>query len=52
MVAVGQGVMPVKEILAANKAVEWHVVELDQCATDMVQALVDSAAYLNSEGVR
>lgn len=52
MVAVGAGSMPVREILHANPAVEWHVVELDECATDMVQALADSAAWLSQDGVR
>lgn len=50
MVAVGSGDMPVVEILGANPAVEWHVVELDRCDTDMVQAIADSATYL--AGVR
>lgn len=52
MTAVGSGVMPVAEILAANPAVEWHVVELDRCDTDMVQALADSYTYLTTAGVR
>ncbi|HEX3811349.1 MAG TPA: sugar phosphate isomerase/epimerase [Mycobacteriales bacterium] len=52
MTAVGGGVMPVGEILAANPAVEWHVVELDRCDTDMVQALADSYTYLTTAGVR
>ncbi|MGI8868655.1 MAG: sugar phosphate isomerase/epimerase family protein [Mycobacteriales bacterium] len=52
MVAVGAGVLPVTEILHANPAVEWHVVELDECATDMIQALRDSATYLAKDGVR
>jgi sugar phosphate isomerase/epimerase len=52
MTAVGGGVMPVAQILAANPAVEWHVVELDRCDTDMVQALADSYTYLTTSGVR
>jgi hypothetical protein len=44
--------MPVGEILAANPAVEWHVVELDRCDTDMVQALAGSYTYLTTAGVR
>ena len=52
MTAVGGGVMPVAEILAANPAVEWHVVELDRCDTDMVTALADSYTYLSTSGVR
>jgi sugar phosphate isomerase/epimerase len=52
MTAVGGGVMPVGAILAANPAVEWHVVELDRCDTDMVQAIADSYTYLTSGNVR
>jgi sugar phosphate isomerase/epimerase len=46
MTAVGAGTLPIPDILAAGKHVEWRVVELDECATDMVQALADSHAYL------
>ncbi|OIV35326.1 hypothetical protein BIV57_22000 [Mangrovactinospora gilvigrisea] len=46
MTAVGGGVMPVAEILAAGTAVEWRVVELDECATDMTEAVRDSFHYL------
>jgi sugar phosphate isomerase/epimerase len=43
--AVGDGVMPVPEILAAA-ASAWRVVELDSCATDIFEALARSHAYL------
>jgi sugar phosphate isomerase/epimerase len=46
MVAVGSGRMPVADILAASPSVEWHVVELDRCATDMLTAVGDSLAWL------
>jgi sugar phosphate isomerase/epimerase len=46
MTAVGAGTLPIPEILAAGKSVEWRVVELDECATDMVEALAESHAYL------
>jgi sugar phosphate isomerase/epimerase len=46
MTAVGGGVMPVAEILAAGSSAEWHVVELDHCATDMLTAVGDSLAWL------
>jgi sugar phosphate isomerase/epimerase len=46
MTAVGAGRMPVAEILAAGRAVEWHVVELDRCATDMMAAVAASLAFL------
>jgi sugar phosphate isomerase/epimerase len=46
MTAVGSGRMPVAEILAACPSAEWHVVELDRCATDMLTAVGDSLAWL------
>lgn len=51
MTAVGTGVMPVAEIVAAAPAVEWNVVELDDCATDVLTAVRESAAWLHSHGV-
>ena len=44
--AVGGGRMPVADILAACPSAEWHVVELDRCATDMLTAVSDSLAWL------
>jgi sugar phosphate isomerase/epimerase len=44
--AVGGGLMPVTEILGACPSAEWHVVELDSCATDMLTAVGDSLAWL------
>jgi sugar phosphate isomerase/epimerase len=46
MVAVGSGRMPVADILAACPSAEWHVVELDRCATDMLTAVGASLAWL------
>jgi sugar phosphate isomerase/epimerase len=46
MTAVGAGRMPVADILAAGQSAEWHVVELDRCATDMMTAVGDSLAWL------
>jgi sugar phosphate isomerase/epimerase len=46
-VAVGTGAMPVPAILAAAPADAWRVVELDECATDIFDALGQSLAYLN-----
>jgi sugar phosphate isomerase/epimerase len=46
MTAVGSGRMPVAEILGACPSAEWHVVELDRCATDMLTAVGDSLAWL------
>jgi sugar phosphate isomerase/epimerase len=49
--AVGAGRMPVAEILAAGTAAEWHVVELDECATDMMTAVAESLAWLAAHGL-
>ncbi|HSZ42215.1 MAG TPA: sugar phosphate isomerase/epimerase [Trebonia sp.] len=51
MVAVGQGRMPIADILAAAPAAEWHVVELDRCATDMTTAVRESLAWLVEQGL-
>jgi sugar phosphate isomerase/epimerase len=51
MTAVGTGRMPVAEILAAAPSAEWHVVELDRCATDMLTAVKDSIAWLTGHGL-
>ena len=51
MTAVGTGRMPVTEILAACPSAEWHVVELDRCATDVLTAVRDSLAWLAARGL-
>jgi sugar phosphate isomerase/epimerase len=51
MTAVGAGQMPVGEILAAAPSAEWHIVELDSCATDMLTALEDSLRWLAEHGL-
>jgi len=51
MTAVGGGRMPVAEILAACPSAQWHVVELDRCATDMLTAVGDSLAWLAEHGL-
>jgi sugar phosphate isomerase/epimerase len=51
MTAVGDGRMPVAEILAACPSAEWHVVELDRCATDVLTAVRDSLTWLTSHGL-
>ncbi|WP_248958293.1 sugar phosphate isomerase/epimerase family protein [Sphaerisporangium perillae] len=43
--AVGQGVMPVRDFLDAAPDA-WRIVELDDCATDIYDALAESHAYL------
>ncbi len=52
MTAVGEGVMQWEPIVAAcDKAnVEWLIVELDQCATDMMEAVEKSRNYLVEQG--
>jgi sugar phosphate isomerase/epimerase len=51
MTAVGAGKMPVADILAASPSVEWNVVELDACATDIMEAVADSLAWLVNHGL-
>ena len=51
MTAVGAGRMPVAGILAAAPAAEWHVVELDRCATDMMTAVAGSLSWLADHGL-
>ena len=47
MLAVGEGVMNVPAILAAARGFcEWQIVELDSCATDMLEAVQKSYQYL------
>jgi len=48
-VAVGSGKLDYKAILAASRA-DWLVVEFDQCASDMFDALDASFRYLTKEG--
>ncbi len=49
MVAVGDGVMDWASIISAARA-EWLIVELDRCATDMLEAVGRSYTYLTSKG--
>ena len=51
MTAVGTGRMPVASILAAGSPGQWHIVELDRCATDMMTAVADSLAWLAARGL-
>jgi len=37
--------------IAAGHAVEWHVVEFDRCATDMLEAIERSRAFLVGQGL-
>jgi sugar phosphate isomerase/epimerase len=51
-VAVGDGVMDFPSIIAAAKGTaEWLVIELDFCATDMLEAVEKSYRYLIGAGL-
>jgi sugar phosphate isomerase/epimerase len=50
-VAVGTGIVDVEAVLRAAPFAEWHVVELDHCATDMFEAVEQSARYLLDLGL-
>ena len=47
MLAVGEGIMDFPAVLEAGKTAEWLIVELDRCATDMLEAVEKS--YVNLE---
>lgn len=50
MTAVGDGVVDLAAIAKVTRA-EWWIVELDACATDMMEAVRKSAAYLTWNGL-
>jgi sugar phosphate isomerase/epimerase len=50
MVAVGSGSIDIKAVLNAA-IVDWHVVELDRCDTDMFDAIEQSYVYLTSNAL-
>jgi sugar phosphate isomerase/epimerase len=52
-VAVGKGRMDIPGVLAAANpdVTAWHLIELDHCATDMLEAVRDSYGYLTSSGL-
>jgi sugar phosphate isomerase/epimerase len=52
MTAVGDGVMDIPAIAkAAAGHTEWMIVEIDSCATDMIEAVRKSHQYLTSTGL-
>jgi sugar phosphate isomerase/epimerase len=51
MVAVGDGAIDVPTVLAAAPSARWHIVELDQCATDMEVAVARSHDFLVGAGL-
>jgi sugar phosphate isomerase/epimerase len=51
MTAVGDGVVDMSAISIASKdTAEWWILELDRCATDMMQAVEKSYHYLTQRG--
>ena len=52
MQALGEGITDFKALVEAGAAhTEWWIVELDRCATDMMEAVEQSYKYLTSEGL-
>jgi sugar phosphate isomerase/epimerase len=52
MTAAGEGVMDIPAVIKAGEAAtEWLIVELDQCATDMLEAVEKSYRYLVGHGL-
>ena len=52
MTAVGEGVMDIPGVIAASgSSAEWLIVELDHCATDMLEAVQKSYDYLTTKGL-
>lgn len=50
MVALGEGAVDLDTTLAATAGAEWWIVELDDCATDMLEAIEKSVGYLLARG--
>ncbi len=51
MTAVGQGSVDVAAVIAAAPNAQWHIVELDDCATDMFEAVEASLKFLVGSGL-
>jgi sugar phosphate isomerase/epimerase len=51
MVAVGDGAVDIPGVLEASPSAQWHIVELDRCATDMFEAVDRSYDYLVGSGL-
>ena len=51
--AVGSGKMDIPAVIAAadENVLKWNIVELDQCGTDMTEAVRESYKYLVGEGL-
>jgi sugar phosphate isomerase/epimerase len=52
MTAVGEGVVDIPAVIeAGNGTTDWLIVELDECATDMLEAVQKSYQYLVGKGL-
>lgn len=52
MTALGEGVVDLPGVIAASAgSAEWLIVELDRCATDMLEAVRKSYTYLTGKGL-
>lgn len=51
MTAVGEGVQDFPGMLDQQTDIQWLIVEIDECATDMMQAVARSAEYLLDQGL-
>lgn len=52
MTALGEGIVDIPGVVAAGAGeTEWLIVELDQCATDMLEAVSKSYQYLIDRGL-
>ena len=50
-VAIGEGRVDVAACARAARFADWHIVELDECATDVFEALRKSAETLEQLGL-
>ncbi|GCE09970.1 sugar phosphate isomerase/epimerase family protein [Dictyobacter aurantiacus] len=52
MTAVGEGKVDIAGVIqAAQNSAQWLIIELDECATDMLEAVEKSYTYLISKGL-
>ena len=51
MTAVGAGSASIPGLLAAAAHARWHIVELDECETDIFAAVAESARWLETAGL-
>ena len=50
-VALGEGRLDIEACARAARHADWYIVELDECATDMFDALAASYRYLDERGL-